>query len=298
MKRRKKCADENKKVLAILTSDWHLREDTPVCRTDNFQHAQWKKVRFIKKLQRRYNCPILHAGDLYDHWKTSPWLIGKTLKAIPDEFYSVYGNHDLPQHSMDLVDKCGMYVLANTKIKALEFGYWNDVPVDGSGLVLGGKRVFVWHKCVFQLKQEWMGSESATHARKILKKYPQFDLIVTGDNHQAFVEEYKGRILVNPGPITRQSASQIDFRPRVYLWYSDNTVKPIYLPIEEGVVSRDHLEKIEARNDRIDAFISSLNNDWEGKSTFQENLKLFERKNKVNSKVIEIIYEAIDHASV
>ena len=50
---------------AILTGDWHLREDTPICRTDDFQTAQWEKVRIISDLQKKYNCPVIHSGDLF-----------------------------------------------------------------------------------------------------------------------------------------------------------------------------------------------------------------------------------------
>ena len=43
------------------------------------------------------------------------------------------------------------------------------------------------------------------NAINILKKYPQFDLIVTGDNHQSFSVEYEGRLLVNTGTYSSDS---------------------------------------------------------------------------------------------
>ena len=55
---------------AIITSDWHLRETTPRCRTDNFWETQWEKIKFIKRIQKEieydsgYPIPILHAGDI------------------------------------------------------------------------------------------------------------------------------------------------------------------------------------------------------------------------------------------
>ena len=40
----------------ILTADWHLREDQPVCRTDDFWKAQWAKIDFINDLAEHEGC--------------------------------------------------------------------------------------------------------------------------------------------------------------------------------------------------------------------------------------------------
>ena len=96
----------------ILASDFHLREDHPVCRTDDFWQAQWKKVDFVSELQEKYDCPVLHAGDLFDFWKPSPYLLTETIKHLPNKFFTVYGQHDLPQHNLKLAYKCGINTLA------------------------------------------------------------------------------------------------------------------------------------------------------------------------------------------
>ena len=101
----------NKKPSAILTSDFHLREDTPVCRTDNFWETQWKKVQWVKDLQREYDCPVLHAGDLFHAWKASPYLLRETMKHLPNNFWTIFGQHDLPQHSLELKNKSGVSAL-------------------------------------------------------------------------------------------------------------------------------------------------------------------------------------------
>ena len=61
----------------ILTSDWHLREDTPTCFTGDWHQEQWKAVKVIRNLQAMYNCPVIHAGDLFHHWKPSPRTIDR-----------------------------------------------------------------------------------------------------------------------------------------------------------------------------------------------------------------------------
>ena len=55
-----------KKAELIITGDWHLTETVPLCRTDDFISAQWKKVDFVKQMQEDLKCDVFHSGDLYD----------------------------------------------------------------------------------------------------------------------------------------------------------------------------------------------------------------------------------------
>ena len=56
---------EKKTPSAILTADIHLRDDIPICRTDDYWRSMWQKVKFISKLQKQYQVPVLDAGDLF-----------------------------------------------------------------------------------------------------------------------------------------------------------------------------------------------------------------------------------------
>lgn len=49
-------------------------------------------------------------------------------------------------------------------------------------------------------------------ARDFLAKYG-YDLIISGDNHLTFIEEYQGRILVNTGSLVRLSIDQKGRQP-------------------------------------------------------------------------------------
>lgn len=260
------------------------------------------KFDFVKQLQRKYGCPVIHGGDLFDHWKPSPWLISKMMQNIPDEFYTVYGNHDLPQNSMELIEKCGIYTLhVAGKVHTLQSGNWGE-KIKEPNLILQGRKILVIHKFIYKKKDYWKTRIDGAMAAGILRKYPQFDLIVSGDNHEAFVEEHEGRLLVNPGSLLRTTTKQKDFHPRVYLWYAEtNTVKPVYIPIEEGVVSDKHIKKEEERDERMNAFISSLDyeDNVELHSSFEINLKTFlNSANNVSENVEKIIYKAIDKEAV
>jgi predicted phosphodiesterase len=286
----------NKIPTTILTSDWHLREDTPICYIGDYWKDQWDTVDFISDLQKKYNCPVWHAGDLFDKWKPSPMLLSEASKHIPNNLIVVSGQHDLPQHNLELIYKSGIYnLMINGKLSILQNGHWGQSLGDGrTGFIIKGKQATLQHLLVYQKKP--FPGVSGGFAAGILRKYPQYDLICCGDNHQSFVEEYEGRLLVNPGSMMRMDADQINFKPSIYLWFAeDNTVQRIYLPIVEGVISREHLDIKEQRNERIDAFVSKLNDEYQAEMSFEENLESFFNINNVREPIKEIIYKSLEN---
>ena len=289
-------------VLAIITSDWHLRESQPVCRLDNFWEAQWKKIDFISALQIKYDCPIYHAGDLFEYWKPSPFLLSECIKRMPAQFYTIYGNHDLPQHSLDLAYKSGVHVLENAGVvnvlspgTALHWGMSPEEP-DFTGLMVGDLRLLIWHTMTWFNELPYPGC-SSPDAYRLLRKYGEtFDVILTGHNHKPFTTEMNGSVLINPGAITRQNADEDAHKPRVYLLHVNGKVTPVFLPIKTGtdVISRAHIDVKKERDERLEAFISRLDTDWSIGLNFKENLDRFFEKNQIRNSVKTIIYDAFE----
>lgn len=289
----------------ILTSDWHLRETQPICRTDDFWEAQWKKVDWIARLQKWGNCPVIHAGDLFHHWKPSPYLLSTTMEHLPDDFYTIFGQHDLPQNSLELKHKSGIHTLNRAgRVQILPQGHW-DSPMNIPGVwTIKRRDIYVMHRFTYIGKDPWPGIE-APKGNELLNKYPEFDLIVTGDNHQPFIARGKNdNLLVNPGCLTRQRASETH-EPRVYLWYADkNHVVDAPIPYEKDVITREHIDRVDEMDERIEAFVSRFKEEWEntwGTSlggetvSFEENLERFFESNRVRQQVKDIIYKALEN---
>lgn len=281
---------------AILSADWHLRDSTPACRDESFESEQWRKIQHIKELQEKYNCPVLHAADLFHHWKPSPYLLSKAMQYLPNNFWTNYGNHDLPQHNLDLAEKCGIYALeAAGKLNVLPGVHWGYEPDGDISFVIKGRKILVWHVMTYQGQVPYPGCTD-TPAGGLLRKYKDYDLILTGHNHKQFVVEHKGRILLNPGCITRQESSLVNFEPTIWFYYADtNKVKPYVLPYQKDAVSKpENVERMEERNERIDAFVSQLEGDYDSGINFEQNLEAALSKNKVDKEVVSIIYECIE----
>jgi len=285
------------KVSAILTADWHFRDDQPVCRLDNFMETQIRKLQWICGIWKKYDCPLICAGDVFDYWKSSPFLISQLLTLLPTDrqVFAVWGNHDLPQHSLELQQKSALYTLVKAeRVKILPGVHWGQVPDVNSGMEIDGKKVLVWHVGVFDSPPAWTGDADFS-AIDILNTHTEYDLIVTGHYHTPLVKKLGNRLLVNPGSISRQTADQIESTPRVYLWYAEtNSVEELIIPHRKGVISREHLEKKEEQLARYQAFITHLKSDKGVGLSFRQNLEQFFRINKTEKAVQELIYWAIE----
>ena len=84
------------KPTAILTGDIHLRDDQPVCRTDEYFAAQHRKIKWLRELQEKHDCPVFDAGDLFSRSKPSHFLLQWAIQELPERFHTIPGNHDLP----------------------------------------------------------------------------------------------------------------------------------------------------------------------------------------------------------
>lgn len=305
-----------KNVSAILCSDIHLRETTPECRTDNFMEAQARKLNWLKALQEKYNVPILCGGDLFTHWKPSPFLLAWAFRNLPDGIISIPGQHDLPAHNLDNIDRSGIQVLADAgKIKLItdsEYAYtvgklhdkfycggfpWGCELTSIESNMLGAYVALI-HYGVYESKPHYPGAEnSGGTAKSVIKKMPGFDLIVSGDNHLTFTCEHNDQILVNPGSFMRTTAAQADHKPCVFLWDAEtNTVEKVFIPIENGVVSREHIDVGTERDERLEAFVSRLDHNIELGISFRTNLRNYIAKNSISKEVTNLIWGSLDES--
>ena len=297
--------------IAILTADWHLRETVPECRTDKFIDTQFEKLEYIYGLQQKHNyIPVLVAGDIFHKatYRFSPKFMSRLIEVMEGRpTYAIPGNHDLPGHKMDRITESNIWFLR----KALFNSFWllnsatfvtkanfnivpfpfkqetYDNPIDNEH-----QTIAIVHEFVYVGKKPWPGC-TYRNGSKMLKNVKGYDLILTGDNHQSFT--YKN--IVNPGSITRQSAAQEDHKPSVYLWYGGDNVKRQVIPHEEPAnsMSRDHLDKIQLRDERIQAFVKRLPK--KGKKTslsFEENMEQKMRGAKLKPIVKRKINEAME----
>ncbi|GAG20357.1 unnamed protein product, partial [marine sediment metagenome] len=253
-----------------------LRDSIPECRTDDFIEEMLRKLDWICGRSGKLKCPLLIAGDLFHHWKPSPWLLAAAIVRFKKayEVFVVAGQHDLPQHQYELIEKSGLQVLENAGViqvvPAGQFVMDKDGEFLLHGFPFGSEmkssahgnstypHVALCHVMTYKKKRPYPGCEE-DNSKKLMKKLNHFDLIVTGDNHETFVDIREEQLLVNAGSMMRTTAIQEEHEPSIFFWYADEgEVEQIKIPIKKDVVSRDHLDVQSDRKDRIDAFVKRM----------------------------------------
>jgi len=291
----------------ILCSDLHLRTTAPVSRIDDYWEAQSVKIEFLKKIQKKYSAPILCAGDVFDISRSIPFLEQWAIKNLP-EIYAIPGQHDLPNHNLKLYNKSSFSVLeAAGNIKLLSdqstilsgcrvFGipYGEKIKVDQNE-AKKGYSILVLHTMVYKKKpiHKSVGGKSAL---SLLKKYPEFDLIVTGDNHQFFTEEYQGRLLVNCGSMMRIKSDQIKYDPQFHLWFSEeNKIESVLFPFQPDVMNLEYVEKEKENNLKLEEFINKLKKTKEIGLSFTDNVESILEAGNIKKGVRNEVWEAIEN---
>jgi len=295
---------------AILVGDIHLRDTTPICRTDDFFQAQADKIKYLCEIKEKYNVSlILDSGDMFHKWSSSPFLESFALLNLPNNIITVPGNHELPTHSLNLLNKSSLAVLdAAKKIRILQgqlkvrddiivtgipYGENIEESVKNIKRIKGIIQVALIHIYVDKVDAPWFDN-SAINADKLLDKLPQFDLILTGHNHQGFSYRRGNQVLVNPGAMMRSSTQQKNYNPTFYLWDAEtNEIEVMYYPIANNVISIEHVERGKKRTERINAFVESLNDDYDIELSFEKNLDKYFESNKTRKPVENLIRECM-----
>lgn len=302
-----------KQVSAIITADIGLQEGQPICRTDSYWEAQAEKIKWLNDLQQQYGVPILDGGDLLEHWKSTPYLSQWAIRELPEAIVTTPGNHDLKAHSIELYDESGLAVLEHAgKVAVLKAGEFRNVPNFDFSVVgfpwgtdytafprrLRGEREFkrrvaLVHAMTYVGRIPFPGCKDPV-ALSMLKQMEGFDLIIVGHNHKPFIVEHEGRKLISPGSLTRTTADQADYKPCVYLWYAEtNEIEAVPVPIREGVVTRNHIEIVERRDERMNAFVEHLTGEFEVGLSFERNIEEFFSANRVRKGVQDIVWQCV-----
>lgn len=299
----------------ILAADSHARNAIPRARRDDFMAAQERKWRFKLELARR-SPPLIEAGDLFDQARSDQELEQRLISLFREyqvEILCIPGQHDLPDHSLKQYRRSSMAVLeAAGVIRVLTkdrgpiihmngwafWGCaWGEEP-DETMVDWKRRNMLIWHKMVTS-DPLWPGQELVQPGR-LLRLYPQYDVMVTGDNHGTIVKRVKdggrdgkGRILINPGSMMRQTAIQVDHQSCVFRLNDDMTPEQIFLPIEPDVLDLTQLNEEKARDSRFEAFAERLETPAELGLEFNTNLKLYLEANPVRESVRELVWRMV-----
>lgn len=280
----------------LVTADWHVKWERPVCRTDeNWIESQRKTISEIRSVFEKSKCDqIWILGDLFDAPKCSTAAVNMLideLKKFPANSVKVLcGNHDLKDHSYSNLEECSIGTIKHL------FG---DVPDKVGSLKVSAKPfslddkesdadIVCTHQLTFPDEKSRPMPGCGTLAQDLLDLWREAQIIFTGDYHHGYVYEedcdtLPGRYVVTPGCINIQKADELDYEPFVVVWDTDATLnreafEQVYLDPQRESCTRDHIEAREQKEEMLSEVVETIKGGAEITLDFDSNLEKAVRK--------------------
>jgi len=282
----------------VFSADLHLRSTVPVARKDDYFTTQGKLIKWLRETFPYY--VQICAGDIVDRSRerAEPLTFASYLDDELPLLHGVYGNHDELHHNIELWKKTTLGFLEKTgRFRRLDkpttfeteeegvdpvrvYGYNYGEIIEHVPALKTITQIAVWHGYVSQEPDPHMDGKIA---RDLLKEFPEYDIILTGDNHQCFVEEMDGRVLINPGSFKRDTAAQKEHCPHVFVFdAATKKLEAVSVPIEWDILDDSHIEYEEARDQRLEALGKKFSEVRGLTLDYRDNLLKYIRTNDVD----------------
>lgn len=241
----------------LLTADWHLRGDAPICRVDpdNWLEEQKQSVEQLYPIVEEEHCDeVWILGDLFHRARTSTEATVQALNLLrgfgKTPVRVLVGNHDELQHQYENVSKSTIgTIFSLDNVTELRSSSWFDLVNHENVQTLLEAYPFgqvpekipdcdIWcvHELVFPDNDARPHLSNGTPLTDIgiiaedLVKRSNAQLVITGDYHHGYIREFKGAKVVTCGCLNIQASDMADYKPRVYILdTSDFSIKEVPL---------------------------------------------------------------------
>lgn len=296
------------------TGDLHLTKNKPVNRIDDYWETAKRKLRFIFEVAKDEEAKVIIApGDMTDTPSLSYFEFSELVELMWKgceniNFLTIFGQHDMryrtkPNTALYALEKAlgwpsfrildsaqPVFFHRSPPIAFSAASYGEDIPEP----IEGAFNILIIHKMIIEEKL-WSAQEDYEASNTFLRRH-NYDLIVSGDNHQGFIEKTPGgRLLVNCGAMMRSKIDQVDHKPFIVVYDTDTKKhKQIFIPIEpaEKVFQLDKVEIEKERNENLGSFVSGLLEQKDISSVFEDNLLEYCKENNISEEVMTEIKES------
>lgn len=303
--------DGQKRVVCIGVGDIHLTLQTPACRMEE----DWLRLQgsYLDQLKHiAEGLPIVCSGDIFDRWNPAPELIEFALRHLPDGMLCVPGQHDLPNHRIDLMHKSGYGVLKTAgKIADLSdqeskpnyslphnwevcgFG-WNQDIRHAPDNCEDMNWLLVAHKYVWCKDNKYPDAPVEANVGALVKTLKSYRSAIFGDNHKGFLTKVQDCAVLNNGTFIRRKADEQTYRPQIGALLEDGTWKQVLLDTTGDKFVPEAKDRPEITFDMRE-FLAELN--WlgdEGLDFKEVVVKHLRSDQDLNEETKNIIMEAVN----
>jgi len=283
----------------IFCADLHLRSDVPRCRKETeseWIETQRTQLRFIADLAFMHNCPVIIGGDIFHKPNVTDEIKNMLINEFSSvEVHAIAGQHDLPQHSWDNVNRSSFGVLRNSGVLRSLSGI-GELRMFGQPLV-GTKTGLVFiHDLVFENEKKIPPNVRAKTADQILDEYPDAEWIFCGDQHHFFHYKKQRRHVLMSGCMNRQASDFLNYEPVVHYVDTDNNlINTIAVPDDVSMITDEHIAEKNDREDRIAAFVTLIRDAKSVSLDFSNNVfQAISENGDLDEETIKIVEELMN----
>ena len=293
----------------IISADWHIRATRPRCRVDNdWLETQRMALAKVMKVAIDKKSPVLVVGDIFHSNSDTSFECIQLVQQMADKLGGLYilaGNHDLPYHSSENLDKSAIGVLLNSNNVHSIKDYltkWN-LEQEYPYIISAGnfdeeddKRAEIVFKHVLTIlsedKPDFVDCETP---ESLLEKFPDAKWIFTGDYHHNFHYEKNGRHVVNSGCLLRQASDMKNYQCGVYFVDTDENIVE-FIPIidNEDLIDDSYILQENVRNERIESFVDKLKKTKGVSLDFIDNVQNEMKRNKFETELVQVVDELLE----
>lgn len=261
-------------MLFIATGDWHITNNTPRARKDNYPEVLFGKIKFILDYADENDIPfVVQPGDFFDSPRVSHALVSRIAELLvlhDARIICCNGQHDLQFHNsenpntpLNVLKSAGLVQMEN-QIEGIDirFDYagW-EKEIEGPSS-LYPYNILLTHRMVINNEKLWTDQEDYEEGPALLRNH-KYDFIISGDNHSSFTCELDKRFLINCGSLMRSTTAQRDHVPHFFVCDTEKrTIKQVdipCLPIDEVMDFEAHDTEVDSEvKERLETFVSGL----------------------------------------
>lgn len=281
----------------IITADWHIRNTRPRCRIDeDWIKTQQRALNQIAEICENKNAPLMVVGDIFNSNSDTSFECINMVQKLADYIGGIYilaGNHDLPYHSSENIDKSAIGVLLQSENVFKIEDYSDEFSAPNFDEERNSMLYMFIHTLTIPSKDKPEFIECET-PESLLEKYPTAKWIFTGDYHKNFVYKKDGRYVINPGCLIRQVSDMKDYQCGVYFVDTEKEIIE-FIPIidNEELVNDEYIIRENEREGRIESFVNKLKDVESVSLDFIDNVEKALLVNEIDEKLKDCIKELI-----
>ena len=295
-----------------ITADNHISASVPKCRVETEEEwISYQKDLMLQVKELVGDDLLINAGDVIDFY--NPYKTNVVTNAIidcsPKNHVLIGGNHCCMGISQDMeralqtgalgvlarsnsitylndsdTFEWGDYVIHPSNFKNGRFGEHRDVDPNKINILMGH------FLCFPDVKPSFI--KEGTTAKEFLKEYIEYDYAFIGDYHDSYLVDNK---FLSPGSLTRRTASQMEHKPCIWsLEAGKFTQHFLKVPLAEEVISREHLDKKEAKEGRFDDWAESVENSDIEDLDIESSLHSYFLKNEARKNTKDLILSLVE----